>query len=505
MKRIIAVSSSILVVIGLIISLVIFNDNNYVILESSHVIKDKSNLVGVVLLQESEGSSTYIEQTGDNADVFPTTGYHINLEKSKCENGGSVSYDYTNKKVLIDTNITDKCYIYFDLGDAPAGGGGNAPSGNYSYNFNIMLQDSPGSESYSLGTYEELQAGSYSFNQTNSYCSDETTLTDNGNGTVIMPVQSNNSNCYLYYDLGLNFADYLISTASTNNHLYHHTSDTTAADYLPNNAGDDSYRYGGTKSTVNDNYVCFGYDINNYTGQCESGTFSATSESAYRIIGVFKDVDGVNNGDYYVKLIKANNYENSYWSGTAGSTNVFNNSTLFSNILNSKSNSSASATELNSGYYYNLKQNGWNDYIVTPKWYVGGNTWNYLVNYQASVVYTNERQYSGTVNTTYKIGLMYPSDYGFAATSSYWTTLLKNYRESDIWLYSGQEWTISPSFGTSDCVFMLTGGYLTHNNVGNNYVVRPVLYLKTNIAIDTQKMNNGTYGTISNPYRLIGG
>ena len=89
-NKIMVISSMIFVIEVLITTLVINSYQDYEIIESAHIIKDKSNMVGVVLLQESEGSSTYIEQTGENADAFPTTGYHINLEKSRCENGGSV-------------------------------------------------------------------------------------------------------------------------------------------------------------------------------------------------------------------------------------------------------------------------------------------------------------------------------------------------------------------------------------------------------------------------------
>ena len=133
MKKKIMIISSMILVIGVLITTIIVNSyESYTIIESGHIIKDKSNVVGVVLLQESEGSSTYVEQTGENADQFPTTGYHINLEKSKCENGGTVSYDSTNNKVLIDTNITDKCYVYFDVGDTPSWGGSGSGGGAFS-------------------------------------------------------------------------------------------------------------------------------------------------------------------------------------------------------------------------------------------------------------------------------------------------------------------------------------------------------------------------------------
>lgn len=76
-----------------------------------------------------------------------------------------------------------------------------------------------------------------------------------------------------------------------------------------------AYEDGYLSDNIN-NWVCFGYDrddlvdtnVNNIPDECESATF-ATSDYAYRIIGLFKDVDGNNaNYKYYVKLIKATEY-----------------------------------------------------------------------------------------------------------------------------------------------------------------------------------------------------
>ena len=46
---------------------------------------------------------------------WPTDGYVFNSELSKCENGGTLSWDKTNKMVKFSGNISDKCYVYFDV------------------------------------------------------------------------------------------------------------------------------------------------------------------------------------------------------------------------------------------------------------------------------------------------------------------------------------------------------------------------------------------------------
>ena len=49
------------------------------------------------------------------ANGWPTDGYVFNTILSKCENGGELSWDDTNKRVLMSGNVSDKCYVYFDI------------------------------------------------------------------------------------------------------------------------------------------------------------------------------------------------------------------------------------------------------------------------------------------------------------------------------------------------------------------------------------------------------
>ena len=38
----------------------------------------------------------------------------FNEEMSKCEQGSKLSWDDTNKKVVMEGNTSDKCYVFFD-------------------------------------------------------------------------------------------------------------------------------------------------------------------------------------------------------------------------------------------------------------------------------------------------------------------------------------------------------------------------------------------------------
>ena len=119
---------------------------------------------------------------------------------------------------------------------------------------------------------------------------------------------------------------------------------------------------------------------------------------------------------------------------------------------------------------------------------------------------TNATKTYGPENGTSKIGLMYASDYGFAADPSAWTTTLGQYqseREKN-WMYMGLvEWTIAPSLlpsyisDYSSIVFSIVFGRLESGSFASGDVgVRPVLYLKASVAYA------GGSGTIDSPITL---
>ena len=64
-----------------------------------------------MMLEQTSGAGDYVMTTRDS---WPTEGYFFNSELSKCENGGELSWDDTNKRVLMSGNTSDKCYVYFD-------------------------------------------------------------------------------------------------------------------------------------------------------------------------------------------------------------------------------------------------------------------------------------------------------------------------------------------------------------------------------------------------------
>ena len=70
----------------------------------------------------NKGISMNLEQTAGAGDYklvtqseWPTEGYKFNKELSRCENGSTLSWDDTKKSVIMQGNVSDKCYVYFDI------------------------------------------------------------------------------------------------------------------------------------------------------------------------------------------------------------------------------------------------------------------------------------------------------------------------------------------------------------------------------------------------------
>ena len=265
------------------------------------------------------------------------------------------------------------------------------------------------------------------------------------------------------------------------NSLYYHNSSLT------NGAGDNSYRYAGASESVN-NFVCFGSDA-----------ATCPTDNLYRIIGV---IDGK------VKLIKYD-YATSILLGTDGDysgsdtpdTNYYKGSlssidTYYWNNVTKKntwSESNLNKINLNTNFINNIGVE-WSNKIVTTTWKVGGNTWANVGTSVPKTSYQNEIV-APAENTTYdaKIGLMYVTDYGFAASPSAWTTTLNNYDGNDAkgtsiktinWMYMGYyDWMISRnSDGSSYAIIVTRGGRVSNSAVGIYRGVRPSFNLSSSIT-----------------------
>ena len=268
------------------------------------------------------------------------------------------------------------------------------------------------------------------------------------------------------------------------NGIYYHDANLT------NGANDNSYRYAGASEAVN-NYVCFGSNVT----PCQA-------DNLYRIIGVFGDRVKLIKSDYatsallgadgdYSKMYTANNWDNSAYKGN----NLANVAAYNWNKSNQNtwSLSNLNKTNLNTNFITNIGAD-WAAKIADTTWKVGGNTWANIGTQPAKTAYQNEIVNPVTTNTTdnvttysAKVGLMYASDYGFAAAPSAWTANLNTYNGEAIknvnWMYMGlHEWTISRRADYAYYVFIVYNTGNVNNDYANiAYGVRPVFYLSSSV------------------------
>ena len=239
-------------------------------------------------------------------------------------------------------------------------------------------------------------------------------------------------------------ADYVISQytgTQGDNALYYHNSTLT------NGAGDNSYRYAGASDSVN-NYICLGSDAT-----------TCPDANLFRIIGVFGD---------QTKVIRAKSVGNQKWD-----TN--NSNTWASSSLN---------TYLNGTYLTSLGTLA--EKIATTTWKVSGGAYANISQSVPKTAYQYEVGSSASTTTVdKKIGLMYVSDYGYAADQSGWTTKLSSYSSntSKNWLYLGSyEWTISRDSGTTNYAFYVCGtGSVDVYSATISYAVRPSFNLESSV------------------------
>ena len=296
---------------------------------------------------------------------------------------------------------------------------------------------------------------------------------------------------------GKSLSDCVIAqyTGIKNSNIYYHDSSLT------NGAEDNSYRYAGASDVVN-NYVCFG-----------SNVAPCPADNLYRIIGVFGDKVKLIKSDYattallgadgdYSRMYTANNWDNSAYKGNnlaniAGYTwnynglsdhtgnNQYGSNTWSTSLLNK--------TNLNTNFITNIGAD-WAAKIDTTTWKVGGNTWENIGTQPAKTAYQNEIVSPVTTNTTdnattysAKVGLMYVSDYGFAAAPSAWTANLDTYNGEAIknvnWMYMGlYEWTISRYAGSDYLAFgVYSTGSVSYNIATYVLALRPVFYLASSV------------------------
>ena len=111
-KKVIIVIISVLVVISGCL-FVMFNSSNksyYVITNNN---EEKIMNTNALTMMYETGPDTGEYQISSDTS-WPLEGYTFNAELSRCENGSTLTWDEDTKTVLMEANVSDKCYVYFD-------------------------------------------------------------------------------------------------------------------------------------------------------------------------------------------------------------------------------------------------------------------------------------------------------------------------------------------------------------------------------------------------------
>lgn len=340
---------------------------------------------------------------------------------------------------------------------------------------------------------------------------------DNDNWGLYVTNLNGKTKCNLYFKTLENAVTKITNLAST---------DTVN---MASDDPDNNIRYIGANPN---NYVYFNCDdYNNQTSDtCE----------LWRIIGVFNNIekeDGTK--ENLIKIVRSDSIGQYSWDNKDSTTGAENNNGS-SNWVNARLNYLLNPNyenEKNGGsLYFNsqagmcylgennatvkcdfsktgLKDDITRNLIQSVVWNLGGLS-SYLEKMITSSLYKAERgnnvYKNNSISWTGKIGLIYPSDYGYATaggnTVNRKLCILKElnvWNETDFndcklndYLYEKKfnQWTITPEIDTSWGVYLIFAtGNVGENDIGN---IRPTLFLKSNISIGLGD------GSLNTPYQL---
>ena len=425
-------------------------------------INQNNNMLSMML--ETDSGSGQYEKT--SLSSWPTDGYVFNEQMSKCEQGSILRWDDANKKVIMKGNVSDKCYVFFDkYNPIKINSYSITPNGN---KITISISATSGTGTITKYFYSKDDGASYVESTSNTY-----TFTNLAKGTYKIKayVLDSNNKISEYISKNIEITNMILSeyvmsqytgTQGENNIYYHDAN-------LTNGAGDNSYRYAGASTDVN-NYICLG-----------SSEIICPADNLYRIIGVFGDDNHGVSGQQLVKVIKNTSYGIYEWSTS-----------------NSSDWATASLKITLNSTFITEKLSGFEDKIAEVTWRVSGYSTSAAT---AKTVYTGEIT-NATKTYTAKIGLIYPSDYGYATTPDYWTTNVYDYNtaaSSKDWLFLGSyEWLLSPNSSTPSSAWVVnSSGSAYHlNSVISSIAVRPSFYLLSSVNFA------GGDGTKNSPIRI---
>ena len=545
----------------------------------SGVANINSSDVAIKIYRENKNDSgTGIGTYSLSYYVPSASSYSYNSSKTKCSTGISIT-KYENQKFYIDATKKGKCSVYFDAIDGYID----------DYEVNLFVQEVLGStddKNYKqMGMLPLYESGYYyTVNTSKTNCTNGATVTIVGKTIHVLTTKK--AVCNVYADKNADTESPVITNISVDSTSVSFTatdnialskygvSDSTEIEpteysditgtnetlnFVKNEEGtfylwvidsagniakkDFTISLGtpittllskSTPDVYDENGLRYeGADPNNYicldnkkSGSC------ASSSLLFRIIGLFDEdtsSDGTSSSGTkkLLKVIDTNNYggtDGKYWNQTQTSGKNYNDWST-----------ATLKTELNGTYLTTLlgssnANSKLSSAITNAKWHLGGASDSNYQTLTAEGIYTQERNtsaiYSGNPSSIYaKVGLIYPSDYGYATAGGTTTNKsscrakeLKNWGDSSYsdcknndWLYTSQvvswgsnkgEWLLSPYSSRSKYAANLTSsGFVNLGSYGVSrrlYAVRPAFYLDSSVL----KIVGTGDGTKDNAYRV---
>ena len=494
----------ILVIILILISLITLVGSSYALLTKSFKSKKLSMEVGTLKIDFAEGNAINMANAAPMTDSngLKSTPYTFTIT-----NGGDINAYYTVSNEEELANTLDTSYLRMKL------------TGSDGYDSGIKTVKELGTETYKLIDDTLLETGKSVTYELRMWISQDAgnDIQDKIYKSKIVVNGTSNK-------LPL-ATDKILAKANPENLDYNSATDAQKKEMW-------TFTHEATEQTTAlTDYRYIGADPNNYV---------KFNDELWRIIGVFDTDDGTGKVEKRLKIIRNESIGNYSWDNkdtTTGAETAYGKNEWTDARLNYLLNPGHESETNGGSLYWNRKSGtcykGQNnsttscDFTSTgltdtaksmigdAKWYLGGSsTYNDVT---PPMFYTRERGttvYSGhSTSWIGKVGLMYPSDYGYATSGGSSTNRnsclakeLYNWDSSGYsdcknndWMYNGNiwQWTMSPRADDSYFVFYVYGtGDVSNFSATDTLAGRPVVYLKSTI-----KVISGS-GTTSSPYIL---
>ena len=400
-------------------------DDSKSIIKKSYAFKIKNN-----------GETSYT-----SVDTIPSdlTNYHIDEEKTICENGGKVSI--VDNKLAYQTLGSDRCSVYLYYEEL--------------HDININVSN----PSYLLGGYTKsitncdgITGGTWDYKI---------------NGIIIDNISKTNSSCNITFTPKTPTTSELLSTVVNNKAT----------------RNENGKRYQGKNP---DNYVWFNDELWRIIGNIPVCLTSgcATTENRVKIIRN-DSIGGIKYGDNSTWMgSNIQNLLNTCYLGKTSSCDSY----CYSYSTSVKGTCDYSADGIDTVDYYGKMVEDVYFNVGTGK----------STNKTAANYYTQEIATHTTSAT--KIGLMYASDWGYAIEG--FTGVLghddgnpQNSSDKNWLMSNGYEWTMS-AYNSLYPLSANSDGYLINGSASTGCSIRPVLYLKSSVYVVS-----GT-GSKVDPYRI---